>query len=85
MPMKHITDNLVIFCTQKPKIVYVILTIVALFFCAQIPRIQIDTDPENMLDAAHPARVFHNAIKTRFAMHDAQAATRCCNQYPDPT
>jgi len=24
-----------------------------------------------MLDAAHPARVFHNAIKTRFAMHDA--------------
>lgn len=69
--MRHITDNLVIFCTQKSKIVYVILAIVALFFCAQIPRIQIDTDPENMLDAAHPARVFHNAIKTRFAMHDA--------------
>lgn len=69
--MKHITDNLVIFCTQKPKIVYVILAIIALFFCAQIPRIQIDTDPENMLDAAHPARVFHNDIKTRFAMHDA--------------
>jgi predicted RND superfamily exporter protein len=71
MPMKHITDNLVIFCTQKPKTVYVILAIIALFFCAQIPRIQIDTDPENMLDAAHPARVFHNDIKTRFAMHDA--------------
>ncbi|MDG1121615.1 MAG: MMPL family transporter [Glaciecola sp.] len=69
--MKHITDNLVIFCTQKPKTVYVILAIIALFFCAQIPRIQIDTDPENMLDAAHPARVFHNDIKTRFAMHDA--------------
>jgi uncharacterized protein len=69
--MRHITDNLVIFCTQKPKIVYLILAIVALFFCAQIPRIQIDTDPENMLDAAHPARVFHNDIKTRFAMHDA--------------
>nr|WP_240615587.1 MMPL family transporter [Alteromonas facilis] len=47
------------------------LAILALIFTAQIPRIQIDTDPENMLDAEHPARVFHNDVKTRFAMHDA--------------
>lgn len=69
--MKNIAKNLVHFCTQKPKIVYAILAVLALVFTAQIPRIKIDTDPENMLDSEHPARVFHNEVKTRFAMHDA--------------
>ncbi|MBT1449340.1 MMPL family transporter [Glaciecola sp. XM2] len=69
--MKQITEHLVHFCTQKPKLVYAILLVLAVAFTAQIPRIQIDTDPENMLDAAHPARVFHNQVKADFAMHDA--------------
>jgi hypothetical protein len=69
--MKNIAKNLVRFCTQKPKVVYIILVVLALLFTAQIPRIKIDTDPENMLDAEHPARLFHNVVKTRFAMHDS--------------
>lgn len=69
--MKKVTENLVHFCTQKPKLVYAILLLLALAFTAQIPRIQIDTDPENMLDAEHPSRVFHNQVKADFAMHDA--------------
>lgn len=69
--MKKVTENLVHFCTQKPKLVYAILLLLALAFTAQIPRIQIDTDPENMLDAGHPSRVFHNQVKADFAMHDA--------------
>jgi len=64
-------EKLVHFCTSKPKLVYGILLVLAIAFTAQIPRIQIDTDPENMLDAEHPARVFHNDVKTAFAMHDA--------------
>lgn len=69
--MQTFSRKLVDFCTSKPKLVYGILTLLAIFFTAQIPRIQIDTDPENMLDANHPARVFHNEVKTTFAMHDA--------------
>ncbi|MFQ3208350.1 MAG: putative RND superfamily exporter protein [Glaciecola sp.] len=69
--MKNIAKSLVHFCTQKPKVVYAILVIFALLFTAQMPRIKIDTDPENMLDAEHPARLFHNEVKTRFAMHDS--------------
>lgn len=69
--MKKITENLVHFCTQKPKLVYLLLLVLAAVFTAQIPRIQIDTDPENMLDAAHPSRVFHNQVKADFSMHDA--------------
>jgi predicted RND superfamily exporter protein len=69
--MNNIAKHLVHFCTQKPKTVYIILAVLALIFTAQIPRIKIDTDPENMLDAEHPARVFHNDVKTRFTMYDS--------------
>jgi predicted RND superfamily exporter protein len=69
--MKKIAHKLVEFCTRKPKLVYSVLLILTLALCSQIPRIQIDTDPENMLDAEHPARVFHNDVKLRFSMHDA--------------
>lgn len=71
--MKNITHNLIDFCIKKSTMVYTILLIVTLVFCAQIARIQIDTDPQNKLDAEQPTRVFHNDIKTRFAMHDVFA------------
>lgn len=35
-----------------------------------LPRINIDTDPENMLSADNPARLMHQQLKQQFAMHD---------------
>ena len=35
-----------------------------------IPFLTIDTDPENMLVADDPARVFHNSVKQQFSMRD---------------
>ena len=32
--------------------------------------LKVDTDPENMLAADEPVRVFHNDMKTEFALHD---------------
>ncbi|GAA0365787.1 hypothetical protein GCM10009092_32710 [Bowmanella denitrificans] len=52
------------------KWVYWGLLLLTLIFVAQLPKIQIDTDPENMLNAANPERVFHNQAKATFAMHD---------------
>nr|WP_136252137.1 MMPL family transporter [Ningiella ruwaisensis] len=69
--MAKIAQKLVHFCTQKPKLIYGLVLVLALIFTAQIPRIQIDTDPENMLDAEHPARLFHNEVKKAFSMYDA--------------
>lgn len=37
---------------------------------APLPTIQIDTDPENMLSADEPARVFHNEMKKEFSLSD---------------
>ncbi|MDX1706430.1 efflux RND transporter permease subunit [Pseudidiomarina sp.] len=46
------------------------LAVITLLMVSQLPRITIDTDPENMLPADHPMRVFHNTAKETFAMHD---------------
>ncbi|WP_371185774.1 RND family transporter [Thalassotalea maritima] len=54
----------------KPKQLYVILATLVLMTLAMMPMLQIDTDPENMLDADAPARVFHHQIKQQFVMHD---------------
>lgn len=69
--MNRPAEALVHFCTTKPKLIYLALLLLTLVVGSQIPRIQIDTDPENMLDAEHPARVFHNETKHNFSMHDA--------------
>ncbi|WP_439509577.1 efflux RND transporter permease subunit [Marinimicrobium koreense] len=52
------------------KAVFWGLGLLTLAFSALLPLIQIDTDPENMLPADNPARVFHNEVKERFDMHD---------------
>ncbi|OGX37991.1 MAG: hypothetical protein A3D87_00305 [Omnitrophica WOR_2 bacterium RIFCSPHIGHO2_02_FULL_50_17] len=45
----------------------VLLTIIAL---VQFPRIKVDTDPENMLPADAPVRVFHHNTKKEFGLYD---------------
>ena len=42
--------------------------IVILFFAAQLPNIQIDTDPENMLRSDEPARLFDHEGTEEFAI-----------------
>lgn len=55
---------------QRPGVTLTGLAVVTLLFAALMPRIQIDTDPENMLAADHPARVQNDEIKDRFFLHD---------------
>ncbi len=57
--------------TDKPKVIYLILILISLLTAAQIPRIHIDADPENMLAEDHPARTFHQQTKQKFSMFDA--------------
>ncbi|MDJ0911345.1 MAG: MMPL family transporter [Woeseiaceae bacterium] len=57
--------------TEKPKLVYAVVLILTLLTGALMMRIQIDTDPENMLAADQPDRLFHNEVERRFTYHDA--------------
>jgi len=52
------------------KLITIIMVLFTLILGAFIPLIKIDTDPENMLAADEPVRVFHNQTKSRFALND---------------
>lgn len=59
------------FALRRPRTIYVLTLLLTLVLGLQIPRIQIDTDPENMLSADQGDRVFHNAVKDEMGLHDA--------------
>ncbi len=52
------------------KLITIIMVLFTLLLGAFIPLIKIDTDPENMLSADEPVRVFHNQTKKQFALND---------------
>lgn len=58
------------FALNRPKWVFVVLLIFTLIAGLMIPRIQIDTDPENMLPDEQVERMFHNKVKASFNLHD---------------
>ncbi|MGB5265708.1 MAG: MMPL family transporter [Polyangiales bacterium] len=58
------------FPIQHARLVFVALAVLTIGLGAAIPSIKIDTDPETMLSADDPARVFHNQTKEEFALHD---------------
>ncbi|WP_259365372.1 RND family transporter [Colwellia sp. BRX10-3] len=63
-------QRLLNFAIEKPKVIYSLILLITLLSVAMLPKIAIDTDPENMLSQDAPARVFHNQIKTEFLMRD---------------
>ena len=52
------------------KLITVIMVVLTLLLGAMIPLIKVDTDPENMLSADEPVRVFHNQTKKQFVLSD---------------
>jgi predicted RND superfamily exporter protein len=63
-------QKVVDFSMRFPRIVMVIALLLFVGLATQLPRIKVDTDPENMLPADQAARVFHNQVKKDFAAHD---------------
>ncbi len=49
----------------------------------QLPRITVDTDPENMLPDDAPARVFHRELKEEFAIYDMIVLGITNESHPD--
>jgi predicted RND superfamily exporter protein len=65
-----VARRLVLFSVDRPRLVLLLTLLVTLVFAAQFPRIRIDTDPENMLEADQPERVFYRQMKREFGIHD---------------
>ncbi|RME29464.1 MAG: RND transporter, partial [Candidatus Zixiibacteriota bacterium] len=58
------------FSIKHPWVVIGIAVVITAFFAMQFPKIKIDTDPENMLKADEPVRLFHHVTKRDFNLHD---------------
>jgi len=52
------------------KFITIVMVVCTLGLGALISLIKVDTDPENMLSADEPVRVFHNQTKQRFTLSD---------------
>lgn len=72
---KPIIDRLTASCISMslryPKYIYTIVLIITLALLSQMPKINIDTDPENMLSEQSSARIYHNSIKQQFNLYDS--------------
>jgi uncharacterized protein len=62
--------TIVNFSINHPWIVIGLAVVITAFFAAQFPRMTIDTDPQNMLPADEPVRVFDQQMKEEFDLSD---------------
>ena len=63
-------ERLMDYTLNRPKVVVGITVFFVVAALAQFPRIKVDTDPENMLPADAPVRVFHHQAKKEFGLYD---------------
>lgn len=68
---------------KKPKILLLSVLSVVVIGLLQFPRIQVDTDPENMLPENAPARVFNRNMKEEFAIYDLIVLGVINDRHPD--
>ncbi|MGI9344560.1 MAG: efflux RND transporter permease subunit [Gammaproteobacteria bacterium] len=74
---------LVEFAVRRPVAVYWLTFLFVAALGVQILRIDIDTDPENMLPPEQADRVFHNLVEERFTLHDAIVVGIVNDDHPD--
>ncbi|NIA16839.1 MAG: MMPL family transporter [Planctomycetes bacterium] len=63
-------QSLTKFSLKHYKLVTAIMIVAVLGLGSLITRIKVDTDPENMLSADEPVRLFHNLTKEQFNLND---------------
>jgi predicted RND superfamily exporter protein len=66
-----------------PKLVVLLTVALVVVFASQFPKVRFDNDPENMLAADEPVRVFHHQVKERFALYDFVVVGVINEQHPD--
>ena len=70
LKMSSTKPSLINFSLNHPWAIVAAVLVLTLGLGLQIPSIQIDTDPENMLAEEEFVRVFHNQVKKEFVLYD---------------
>ncbi len=58
------------FSLNHPKVIVFAMLLITFSALLFIPKIKVDTDPENMLSPKEAVRVFHNKMKKEFSLYD---------------
>ncbi len=58
------------FSIDRPWVLFGIIAVITAVFMFQFPQINIDTDPENMLQPDQPDRAYYDEIKKEFGIDD---------------
>ncbi|MFP4648479.1 MAG: efflux RND transporter permease subunit [Halorhodospira sp.] len=76
-------ERLAIWCIDHRRWIFAAMLLLIAVLGAMIPRIQIDTDPENMLPADQPDRARHEQIQEQFNLHDMIVVGQVNERHPD--
>ncbi|MCP4118656.1 MAG: MMPL family transporter [Desulfobacteraceae bacterium] len=68
--MKRLKKAMIGYAVNHHKMVLFAMIAATLVAGSFLPRVEIDTDPENMLKKSEPVRVFHNQTKAAFDLSD---------------
>lgn len=63
-------NTLVEFSIARPKLIFGVVLLITLFFAAQLPGIQLDTNPKNMLPPTSDVRVWNDSVDQTFALYE---------------
>ena len=66
----HLGSSIVSFSTNRPKLVTVLMVVMTLILGIMMVRVEVDTDPENMLSEKEAVRIFHHEAKKNFSLND---------------
>jgi len=69
-PRMKVRQSMIEYSLDHPKVIALVLFLATVGSGALIPLVKVDTDPENMLSEKEAVRVFHNAMKREFSLHD---------------
>ncbi len=59
-----------VWCVEHPKVVIASVVMMVVFSAMQLPKIKVDTDPENMLPKNELVRRIHHSVKKTFGVYD---------------
>ncbi len=63
-------SSLIQLSIRKPRLVTILMIVTTLILGAMIQKVEVDTDPENMLSEHEAVRVFHDRMKKEFDLND---------------
>lgn len=75
--------QLATWCIDHRRWVFLFMFLLVVILGALIPRIQIDTDPENMLPDDQPDRLLHDQVREQFNLNDMIVVGQVNDSHPE--